>query len=278
MMGLVRIAIVLAMLPSVCCAQIAQDSVPVKSQRIVTNGELSPSAQFHLLLIYQSADTADTVTNKVTFILTHPQSQMRSWAEACNVRMMHAQESAATEHHADLLQKHGGKFPILALIEHTQNGKGAVWCSAAGQEIPTSESGLASWLGSYYKANLEAAQRSGVQPSLTQNHLPLQIQDSVQNSQGKVQNDGSYFMPRNQAPEPVRLPSLRGPLINPQFDVAIPDALETSVGLQDGAMMGIGAAVVAIVCSMILAYGRTQAAQIHANAITDDPDDEKVAN
>jgi hypothetical protein len=276
MMGLVRVAmILLAMLPSVCCAQIAQDSVPSKSQRIVTNGDLTPSAQFHLLLIYQSADT---VTNKLSLILTQPQSQMRTWAETCNVRMMHAQESAATEHHADLLQKHGGQFPILALIEHTQNGKGAVWCSASGQQIPTSESGLASWLGRYYTANLEAAQQAGVRPTVTQNPLPMPVQDSLQNSQGKVQNEGSYFMPRNQAPEPVRLPSLRRPLINPQVDVAMPDALETSVGLQDGAMMGIGAAVVAIVCSMILAYGRTQAAQIHANAITDDPDDEKVAN
>ena len=83
---------------------------------------------------------------------------------------------------------------------------------------------------------------------------------------GNINNGGSYFMERGQnAPEVAT--RRRGGLID------VPDQINTSVGLEGDTMRTLyGGGVIAIVCCLIIALGRVFAAQINANAITDDPD------
>jgi hypothetical protein len=235
-----------------------------KRATVVTNGELTPGKEFHLLLIHDGGQYSQHVAS----MLTLPRAQMIDWVRASNVRLMHVDEPQAIEHHADLLQKHQGRMPILAFIQQTaDDGRGAVWCSAAGNQIASDESSMASWLGRYYAATGEAAMRSN-QLAVVAGPRNLQEMQS-----GAKATNGSYFMPRSNGAPPAYQPSGgRRPFLNPQVDVAVPDAINTAVGLNpDTIWAGVGAAVVAIVCCLILSHGRVQSANIHANAITHEP-------
>jgi hypothetical protein len=238
-----------------------------KRASVVTNGELTPGKEFHLLLIHDGGQYSQHVAS----MLTVPRAQMIDWVRASNVRLMHVDEPQAMEHHADLLQKHQGQMPILAFIQQTaDDGRGAVWCSAAGKQIASDESSLASWLGRYYAATGEAAMRSN-QLAVVAGPRNLEMQRTTDQS-------GSYFMPRSNGAPPAFQPGGgRRPLINPQLDVAVPDTLNTAVGLNSETRMTlIFVAVLAIVCCLLLGASPIISAVIIGHAITDDDGPQQV--
>jgi hypothetical protein len=239
-----------------------------KRATVVTNGELTPGKEFHLLLIHDGGQYSQHVAS----MLTQPRAQMIDWVRASNVRLMHFDEPQAIDHHADLLQKHQGQMPILAFIQQTaDDGRGAVWCSAAGNQIASDESSLASWLGRYYQATGEAAMRSN-QLAVVAGPRNLQAMQNGATFAERKATHGSYFMPRsNGAPPAFQPDGGRRPLINPQLDVAVPDTLNTAVGLNSETRMTlIFVAVLAIVCCLLLGASPIISAVIIGHAITDD--------
>jgi hypothetical protein len=235
-----------------------------KASTIVTNGELTPDAHFHLLLIHEG----DQQAAKVAALLRQPRGAMREWIAGCNVRLMQVSEPQV-EHHADLLEKHRGQLPILAFVEAgASDGRGAVWCSAAGAEIPTSEERLASWLGTYFAANQQAAAEANYVPPRMNNNAPMQS-SFPPGSPGYLPSlsSQSYFMPRNAAPARGRRP-----FFNPQLDVALPDTLNTAVGLNPQTLQVlVFIGIVAIICTILLASSPIIGATILGHAFTNHP-------
>ena len=263
---MVRMTILMVLL--LCGLGYAQD----KRASVVTNGELTQGKDFHLLLIHDGGQ----YSQHVAAMLTMPRAQMIDWVRASNVRLMHVDEPQAMEHHADLLQKHEGQMPILAFIQQTaDDGRGAVWCSAAGNQIAAEESSMASWLGRYYQATGEAAMRSN---QLAVVAGPRNLQQEMQSGPNKATN-GSYFMPRSNGAPPAYQPGGgRRPFINPQLDVAVPDTLNTAVGLNpDTQKTLIFIGVLAIVCCLLLGASPIISAVIIGHALTDD-DGPRVVN
>lgn len=241
-----------------------------KAARVVTNGDLTPERPFTLMVAYDgSAEGA-----RIVQMVKQPGQYMQSWSQGMDLQVMDVRDQRALtvlqEQHSDLLEKHQYQMPIVALVDRT----GGVWWSAAGRQIPTDEQTFASTLGKYYAATLEAARTAGINPPVAPVNSPA-VQRSNPLNNG---NGGSYFLERNQT-SPYSSPYvreggrdnriLRGGLID------VPDKINTSVGLEGDTMRTvIGIGIVAIVCCLIAAAGRIFAAQISANAITDDPDDE----
>jgi hypothetical protein len=240
-----------------------------KAARVVTNGELSPERPFSLLVAYDGSSESARVVQMVK----QPGQYMQSWSQGMDLQVMDVRDQRALivlqEQHQDLLAKHEYQMPLVALVDRT----GGVWWSAAGRQIPTDEQTFASTLGRYYAATLDAARAAGINPPVAPSNSP-----AVQRANTSNGNGGSYFLERNQT-SPYSSPYvreggrdnriLRGGLID------VPDKINTSVGLEGDTMRTvIGIGIVAIVCCLIAAAGRIFAAQISANAITDDPDDE----
>lgn len=240
---------------SLACALNAHAQQTV--EKIVTNGELTPGKEFHLLLIHEGDQTA----SHIAAMLKTPANEMVFWSQNANVRLMHAGESQVEEHHLDLVQKHG-KFPILALIQQTDDdGRGAVWCSASGSQIPMTEAGLASWLNTYYEANVRAAQQSN----------QLAVVAGPRNLQ-RNRSQGSYFLDRSRSTgaPPAYTPGGRRPLFNPQLDVTVPETVNTALGLNAEtrqALIIIGG--IAIICCLIFASSWIFSAVIIGHAMTD---------
>ena len=267
MVRLIMLWLAVAATQAVCLGYVgyAQE----KRATVVTNGELTPGKEFHLLLIHDGSQFSQHVAS----MLTSPRAHMVNWVHAANVRLMHMDEPQVTEHHQDLIEKHQGQLPILAFIQQTaDHGRGAVWCSAAGGQIATDESSLASWLGRYYQATANAAVQS--------NQLAVAGPRNLQEMQNK-QTGGSYFMPRSNGAPPAYQPGGGGrrPFINPQLDVAVPDTLNTAVGLNsDTQKTLIFIGVLAIVCCLLLGASPIISAVIIGHAITDDDGPKVNAN
>jgi hypothetical protein len=232
-----------------------------KQQSVVTNGELTAGKEFHLLLIHDGG----SLSIQVATMLNAPRGPLVDWVRACNVRIMAQSEPQVMENHADLMQKHQGQMPILAMVQQTDDdGRGAVWCSVAGNQIPTTEQGLASWLGTYYHATFAAASKA--------NYVyPKDLQ-----AKNAGYGGGSYFMPRGTgAPDPYVPSGGRRPLISPNVnvDVQVPDALNTSLSVnRDTQSTLIVLGCFLIVCCLILGGSWIISAVSIANAITNDDD------
>ena len=238
-----------------------------KRATVVTNGELTPGKEFHLLLIHDGTQFSQHVAS----MLTMPRAQMVNWVQSSNVRLMHVDEPQVAEHHQDLVEKHQGQLPILAFIQQTaDDGRGAVWCSAAGGQIATDEYAMASWLGRYYQATANAAVQSN----------QLAVVAGPRNLEMQGNRADSYFLPRSNGAPPAYQPGGGGrrPFINPQLDVAVPDTLNTAVGLNpDTQKTLIFIGVLAIVCCLLLGASPIISAVIIGHAITDD-DGPRVVN
>ncbi len=240
-----------------------------KRASVVTNGELTAGKEFHLLLIHDGGQ----LSQHIAAMLTLPRSQMVEWVRMSNVRLMHVNEPQAMEHHADLLQKHQGQMPILALVQQTDDdGRGAVWCSVAGQQTPTDEASMAGWLARYFQATGKAAMQANQLAVVAD---PRVLQQEMQNASRFDRGPGgSYFMPRNSAPEPYTpTGGGRRPFFNPQLDVSVPDTLNTAVGLNPETRLTlIFVGVLAIVCCLLLGASPIISAVIIGHALTDDDD------
>jgi hypothetical protein len=239
---------------------------PPKQQSVVTNGELTAGKEFHLLLIHDGG----SLSVQVAGMLNAPRGPLVDWVRACNVRIMAQSEPQVMENHADLMQKHQGQMPILAMVQQTDDdGRGAVWCSVAGNQVPTNEQGLASWLGTYYHATLAASNRTNQSPAVATNR-------NLQQSMPYGNNGGSYFMPRGTgAPDPYVPGGGRRPLISPNVnvDVQVPDALNTSLSVnRDTQSTLIVLGCFLIVCCLILGGSMIISAVSVSNAITNDDD------
>ena len=234
-----------------------------KAARVVTNGELTPERPFRLLVAYDGS----TESARVVQMVRQPGQYMQGWSQGMDIAIMDVRDQRALtvlqEQHSDLLQKHQYQLPIVALVDRT----GGVWWSAAGSQIPTNERTFASTLGTYYAATLEAARAAGTNPPVSNENRPALQQPN----QKPVTSGGSYFLDRfqNSPARENRGGLMRGGLID------VPDKINTSVGLEGDTMKTVfGVGIIAIICCLIMAAGRVFAAQINANAITDDPDDE----
>ncbi|MFO0943577.1 MAG: hypothetical protein U0930_22810 [Pirellulales bacterium] len=216
-------------------------------QSIVSNGQLQ-NRDFTLLVIHNN----DQASGQVLNMLTRPQTeQMQRWAQGLNIRPMQIGESFVQQHHQDLVQKHQGQLPIVALVDPT----GGVWWSAAGGQIPLREQDLIKQLSDVYQQTLIAAQQSP---------LPAQTNQTV-----RAQSfDYPAFPPQSRfidrgvaAPDPIRVPSVNvnttsQPPLHPQQPVA------------DETFLLIG--VLCVVCSLILAAAPVIGSTIIASAMTDE--------
>jgi hypothetical protein len=235
-----------------------------KAARVVTNGELTPERPFRLLVAYDGS----TESARVVQMIRQPGQYMQSWSQGVDMQFVDTRDRrelmVLLEHHGYLLEKHNNTMPLVALVDRT----GGVWWSAAGRQIPTDEKTFASTLGTYYAATLEAARAAGTNPPVTTETRPV-LQHP---NQPPVSNGGSYFLDRFQNSPSVR--ENRGGLMRGGL-IDVPDKINTSVGLEGDTMKTVfGVGIIAIICCLIVAAGRVFAAQINANAITDDPDDE----
>jgi len=263
---MLRILILLvALLMTVGRSAVAIETPSQKQQSVVTNGELTAGKEFHLLLIHDGGQ----LSIQVAGMLSQPRGPLVDWVRSSNVRLMYATEPQVMEHHADLMQKHQGQMPILAMIQQTaDDGRGAVWCSAAGAQIPTTELAMASWLATYYQATLNASQRANQLPTVAG---PRVVQQSNLQQRMPTNNGGggSYFMPRGGAPGPYQ-PG--GQMPRSQVDVQINSGEPQSDPMTAEAQMMIFAAVLAIVCCVLLGASPIISAVIIGHAITDDDD------
>lgn len=220
---------------------------------IVTNGQLQ-NRDFTLLLIY----AGDQLSGQFLGMLSQPKSaQLKQWTDALYLRPMHVNEPFVHEHHTDLLQKHQGQFPIVAIVDTT----GGVWWSEAGGRIPSTELTLANELSAVYSATLRAARESG---RLGGNSQSKQQRDwPAYDPFMNVGPSQSRFLARGvAAPDPVVVPA-----INPTPGPTGTQVVSTGSG-GDETLMLIGA--LCVVCSLILAGGVVAGSTIMASAITDD--------
>jgi hypothetical protein len=223
---------------------------------IVTNGQLQ-NRDFTLLLIH----AGDQLSGQFLGMLSQPKSaQLKQWTDALYVRPMHANEPFIRDHHSDLLQKHQGQFPIVAIVDTS----GGVWWSEAGSRIPSTELTLAKELSDAYAATLRAARDSG---RLGGNSNTAQRADwnayQPFNPPMNVGPSQSRFLARGVgAPDPVVIPAVNMTTTGPNGPPVV------AAGSGDETLILIGA--MCVVCSLILAGGVVAGSTIVASAITDD--------
>lgn len=251
-----KVLLAMLLLVSPAFGQLRAVTGDAKHESIVTNGELTPERQFHMLIIHDNNAAAGQLLQMVQ----RPQSkEMQSWAAAIEVRPMAANESFVTEHHEDLVQKWQGQLPIIALVDRT----GGVWWSAGAGQIPSAEKQLATVLNTAYSKTLEAARQSQSGPI-----LPPAVQSSpLANQRVSNPSGGSYFLQRGgvSAPEGYR----SYPVTN--YQVSSNDLSDTV----DSNTLPYVICGVLILCTCLLAASPVISAMIIGAAITED-DQEKA--
>lgn len=239
----------------ICGLSMPASGQPIqKQQSVVTNGELTPELQFHLLVIH---DGSQNVGPLVQMLKSPRSAEMRGWASGCETRFMHVGEPAVRQHHDDLMQKHAGQLPIIAFVDRA----GGVWWSAAGDQVPRNERALASTLSQYYSATLDAASRAQTTPTPLMNAGPPAT--SQRDMQSMPADGGSYFLQSGiGAPDAVKLPQL------PQ---ALPNIRSVLVASEMHSLVLLAGAF-AVACVLILAASPVISSSIIAAAITEDND------
>lgn len=230
---------------SAAVRQLAEQSAPALS-KIFTNEDLRADTPFVLLVLHDGGSDRTLATLRT---LQRPQTQaLAAWTSSAAVQTLDGRDPANRERHAYLIQKHGGRLPILALVQMTGSGPGAVWYSTAA--LPSSESQLSGELSAAYAATIQAAAEA-------------------------ESNAATYFPTSNAGPIARTVPNYDGdrrPFFNPQVDIKTPDTFDTNVtgGLNSQSQRAImigGSSLGGLFCAGCLGLGICVAVGLIGSAV-----------